>query len=131
MTSGKRAQNSILMTCYYPDLCSASDWLKEISLAPRPIKISTLVPQNSFREEINVGCFLRLFLKNIPELMFQSSFNILLFCLLVVLQRRAQLNQNLRQKRKRKDRLHAVSRPIHLIPRMKMVQSLLYIFSVA
>ena len=29
----KRAQNSILMTCHYPDLGSASDWLKQISHA--------------------------------------------------------------------------------------------------
>ena len=51
------------MTCHFLDLGSASDLLKQISLAPRPIKIFMLVPQNSFREEINVGCFLRLVLK--------------------------------------------------------------------
>ena len=116
---------------FYVDLDSASDWLKQISLAPRPIKISTLVPQNSFREEIHVGCFLRLVLKVAESWCFKVVFNMLFVCLLVVLQRRARLNQNLRQKRKRNGRLRVVSRPIHLIPRMKMVGSLLYIFNVA
>ena len=51
------------LTCFYPDLCSAFDWLKEISLTPRPIRntaqilvvtchqygISALVSQTSFR----------------------------------------------------------------------------------
>ena len=123
--------NSILMTCHFLDLGSASDWLKQISLTPRPIKISTLIPQNSFREEINVGCFLRLVLKVAESWCFKVVFNMLFVFLLVVLQRRARLNQNLRQKRKRNGRLHAVLRPIHLIPRMKMVRSLLYIFNVA
>ena len=126
-----KRSNSILMTCHFLDLGSAFDWLKQISLAPRPIKISTLVPQNSFREEINVGCFLRLVLKVAESWCFKVVFNMLFVCLLVVLQRRARLNQNLRQKRKRNDRLHVVSRPIHLIPRMKMVRSLLCIFNVA
>ena len=31
-------RNSILMTYHYPDLGSASDWLKQISLAARPIR---------------------------------------------------------------------------------------------
>ena len=124
-------RNSILMTCHFLDLGSASDWLKPISLAPGPIKISTLVPQNSFREEIPVGCFLRLVLKIVENWCFKIVFDFWFFCLLVVLQRRARLNQNLRQKRKRNGRLHAVLRPIHLIPRMKMVRSLLYIFNVA
>ena len=59
------------MTCHYPDLDSASDWLKEISLATRPdlgsvasgnqCGISALVSQTSFRGKTNdVGCFLRL-----------------------------------------------------------------------
>ena len=58
-------RNSILMTCHYPDLGSASDWLKQISHAARPIRstsqmwvvtrhqygISALVSQTSFRGE--------------------------------------------------------------------------------
>ena len=54
------------MTRHYPDLVSASDWLKRISRAPRPIRrttqilvvtrhqyrISALVSQKSFRWEI-------------------------------------------------------------------------------
>ena len=57
------------MTCYYPDLSSASDWLKQISLAAQPIRsttltsavtrhqygISALVSQTSFREETSGG----------------------------------------------------------------------------
>ena len=39
MTFEKRAQK--LMTCHYSDLGSASDWLKQISLAARPIRITT------------------------------------------------------------------------------------------
>ena len=35
MTSEKRAQKSILITCYYPDLCSASDWMKQFSALVR------------------------------------------------------------------------------------------------
>ena len=38
MTSEKR-----LMTCYYLDLGIASDWLKQTSLAARPIKRTTLI----------------------------------------------------------------------------------------
>ena len=74
-------RNSILMTRLYPDLGSASDWLKEISLAAQPIRsttkiwvvhvismagISALVTQTSrfVRAQVassrNVGCFLRL-----------------------------------------------------------------------
>ena len=33
---GNERRNTILMTCHYPDLDSASDWLKEISLATPP-----------------------------------------------------------------------------------------------
>ena len=36
-------RNSILMTCHYPDLASASDWLKQISQAARPIKSTTQI----------------------------------------------------------------------------------------
>ena len=73
-------RNSILMTCHYPDLGSASDWLNQISHAARPIRsttqiwvvtrhqygISALVSQTSFGGETNgsvaknVGCFLSL-----------------------------------------------------------------------
>ena len=34
---------SILKTCHYLDLSSASDWLKQISLAARPIRSTTLI----------------------------------------------------------------------------------------
>ena len=58
-------RNSILMTCHYPDLGSASDWLNQISHAARPIRsttqiwvvtrhqygISALVSQTSFGGE--------------------------------------------------------------------------------
>ena len=58
-------RNSILMTRHYPDLGSASDWMKQISHAVRPIRgttqiwvdtshqygISALVSQTSFRGE--------------------------------------------------------------------------------
>ena len=61
--------NSILTTCHFRDLGSASDWLKQISLAAQPIRITTqiwvvkrhqygisaLVPQMSFRAENNEG----------------------------------------------------------------------------
>ena len=57
-------RNSILMTCHYPDLGSASDWLNENSLVVQPIRsatkiwvvtrhqygISALVTQTSFCE---------------------------------------------------------------------------------
>ena len=57
------------MTRHYPDLGSASDWLKQISHAARPIRsatqiwvvtrkqygISELVPQTSFYGETNGG----------------------------------------------------------------------------
>ena len=36
-------RNSILMTCYYPDLGGASDWLKQISIAAQPIRSTTLI----------------------------------------------------------------------------------------
>ena len=58
-------RNSILMTCHYPDLGGAFDWLKQISLTPQPIRsttqiwvvthhqygISALVSQTSFHGE--------------------------------------------------------------------------------
>ena len=31
-------RNSILVTCHYPYLGSSSDWLKQMSLSPRPIR---------------------------------------------------------------------------------------------
>ena len=71
--------HSILMTRHYPDLGSASDWLKQIPLAAHPIRSTTqiwvvtrhqygifaLVPQTSFRRKPvvtsrDVCCFLRL-----------------------------------------------------------------------
>ena len=62
-------RNSILMTRHYPDLGSASDWLKEISYAARPIRITTQTFMAFLRRRFNgepvvvsrnVGCFLRL-----------------------------------------------------------------------
>ena len=73
------------MTRHYPDLGSASDWLKQISHAARPIRsitqiwvvtrhqygISALVSQTSFggvtvAGVANVGCFLRLPSRRLP-----------------------------------------------------------------
>ena len=34
-------RNSILMTCHYPDLGSASDWLKQTSYTAQPIRSTT------------------------------------------------------------------------------------------
>ena len=62
---GNERRNSIMMTPSYPDLGSASDWLKEVPHALRPIRstiqiwvvtrhqygISALVSQTSFRGE--------------------------------------------------------------------------------
>ena len=60
------------MTCHYPDLCSASDWLKQSQALSRSAGsnshgygISALVPHTSFRGEavvalLNIGCFLKL-----------------------------------------------------------------------
>ena len=62
-------RNSLLMTCHNLDLDSASDWLKQISFAARPIRsttqiwvvtrhqygISAVVSQTSFRGETS-GC---------------------------------------------------------------------------
>ena len=72
-------RNFILMTCHYPDLSSASDWLNQISHAVWSIRsttqvwvvmyhrygISVLVSQTSFCgntvvASLNVSCFLRL-----------------------------------------------------------------------
>ena len=57
------------MMCHYPDPGSASDWLKQVSLAARPIRITTqiqvvthhqygrfvLVPETSFRTATRGG----------------------------------------------------------------------------
>ena len=65
----ERRRNSILMTCHYPDLSSASDWLRQISFAARPIRsisqicivtchqygISALDSQTSFRGDTSGG----------------------------------------------------------------------------
>ena len=65
MASEKRVRNSILGTCHYPVLGSATDWLKKIFHAARPIRstaqiwvvthhqyaISALVSQTSFGGE--------------------------------------------------------------------------------
>ena len=70
------------MTCHYPDLGSASDWLNQISYATQPIRsttqiwvktrhqygISSLTSQTSFAGKPvvalpNVGCFLRLVIR--------------------------------------------------------------------
>ena len=37
---GNDRRKSILMTCHYPHLVSASDWLKQITLPRRPIKFA-------------------------------------------------------------------------------------------
>ena len=66
---GNHCRNSILLTCHNPDLGSASDWLKQIYHATRPIRSTTLiwivthhqygipalVPQTSFRGETSDG----------------------------------------------------------------------------
>ena len=63
------------MTCHYPDLSSACDWLRQISLAARPIRstaliwvmtpheygIYALVSKTTFRGEICGGAKSRLF----------------------------------------------------------------------
>ena len=36
-------RNSILMTCHYPDLSGAFDWLNQISHAARPIRSTTQI----------------------------------------------------------------------------------------
>ena len=90
MTSEKRTQVFLLMTRLYPDLGSASDWLKQISHAARPIRsitqiwvvtrhqyrISALASQTSFGGDTtvgvaNVGCFLRLLSRRLPMRMRQ------------------------------------------------------------
>ena len=43
MTSRSERLNSILMTWHYRELGSASDWLKQISLAARPIRSTTKI----------------------------------------------------------------------------------------
>ena len=40
-------RNSILMTCYHSDLGSASDWLKQITVAARPIRSATQMSVSS------------------------------------------------------------------------------------
>ena len=39
----KDSRSSVLMTYHYPDLGSASDWLKQNSLAARPIRSTTMI----------------------------------------------------------------------------------------
>ena len=69
-------RNSMLMTCHYLDLGSASDWLKQSPLAAPPIKsttqicvvtlhqygISAVFPRKSFRGK-SVSCFFKLLFK--------------------------------------------------------------------
>ena len=69
MTSGNERRNYILMARHYPDLGRASDWLKQISHAARPIRsttqnwivtrhqyrISALISQTSFGGETSDG----------------------------------------------------------------------------
>ena len=43
MTSEKRVRNSILETCHYPVLGSATDWLKKIFHAARPTTSTTQI----------------------------------------------------------------------------------------
>ena len=61
-----KCRNSILMTRHYPDLDSASDWLKiyfiqsevllrEGNASPDIVVISARVPQTSFRAKTNFG----------------------------------------------------------------------------
>ena len=67
-----KCRNSILMMCHYPDLCSASDLLKQIFHAAQPIRsitqfwivmcyqcgiLCSFLGRHFAR---NVGCFLRL-----------------------------------------------------------------------
>ena len=76
LKSNIKLRNSILITCYYPDLGSAPDWLNQISLAARSIGsttqiwvdshhqygISALISLTSFRGKTvsrDVTCFLR------------------------------------------------------------------------
>ena len=69
-----KRRNSILMMPHYPDLGSASDWLKQISHRARPIRSTTQITSMEYlcsflRHQFvgkpvvvsqNVGCFLRL-----------------------------------------------------------------------
>ena len=41
MTSKQASANPILMTCHYPNVGTAFDWLKQISLAARQIRSTT------------------------------------------------------------------------------------------
>ena len=68
------SENSILMTCHYPDLVSASDWSCRVGNLFQPLRsttqiwvvtrhqygISVLVSQKPWVASPNVGCFLRL-----------------------------------------------------------------------
>ena len=61
----KKPRNSTLVTCHYPDLCSASDWLKQSQALSRSAGMEFL-PQTSFCGEPvvalqNIGCFLTLY----------------------------------------------------------------------
>ena len=74
MTSRSVRLNSILMTCHYPDLGSASDWsccegnllqpvrsTTQFSIATRPqYGIYALAPQRHYERKPVWGCFLRL-----------------------------------------------------------------------
>ena len=42
-TDSLRSRRRLLMTCHYPDLGSASDWLKQISHASQPIRGNTQI----------------------------------------------------------------------------------------
>ena len=85
-------RNSILMTCHYPDLGRASDWLKQISHTAQPIRsttqiwvvtqhqygISALVSQTSFCRKTSGGvskCWLFCQAKNWPETWFTQFAN--------------------------------------------------------
>ena len=64
----KDCNNSILMTCHYPDLGSASDWLRQISrhnqseALPRSGMLAYVISRKNQWNQCsrNVGCFLRL-----------------------------------------------------------------------
>ena len=97
ITSEWQAQNSILMTCYYPDLSSASYWLKQISFAAQPIRSTTLtsavtrhqyeicafVSQTSFRGETSGGvakCRPLSQAKNVLDLTQESGEKYFMYC---------------------------------------------------
>ena len=62
MLSEKRAQKFFTDDCHYPDLGSASNWLKQISHAARPIRrdIQKTAARETRKPVVasrNVGCF--------------------------------------------------------------------------